>query len=431
MSVNVPGQPAFIDFLFELRARKLPVSTHEWLALMEAMAMGLHESSLDGFYRLCRTICVKDIALYDAYDEAFLAYFRDIPVDALALTDQLQQWLADPKALARLTDEQRRALDELANPGSAGMRSTPVTGVRRWIDLGQLRQLFEQRLREQTERHDGGRHWIGTGGSSPFGTGGTHPTGMRVGAGGGRSAMAAANQHMFKEYRRDVVVDVRHIDVALRGLRQLGRDGADQELDLDETVDQTCKNAGELEVVFRPPRRNRVKVVLLMDVGGSMDPYADLVSRLFTAASRTGRFAKFRSYYFHNCIYQSVYDDAQLRSALPVAELLARSDRDEKLVVVGDALMHPAELFDMTGFTARTAGIEWLRRLAQHFRSAAWLNPEPERYWSNTTIEVIASILAMWPLTIDGIERAVHYLVRGGEKPKVGDAARWMSAMTR
>lgn len=401
----------FIDFLFELRAKKLPVSTHEWLALMEAMAKGLHESSLDGFYRLCRTICVKDVALYDAYDEAFLSYFKDIHVDALAVTEQLQQWLSDPNALERLTDEQRRALREL--------------------DLAQLRQLFEQRLREQTERHDGGRYWIGTGGTSPFGTGGSHPTGMRVGGGGGRSAMAVANQHLFKDYRRDVVLDVRHIDVALRGLRRLGRDGANQELDLDETVDQTSKNAGELEVVFRPPRRNRVKVVLLMDVGGSMDPHADLVSRLFTAASRTGRFAKFRSYYFHNCIYQSVYTDAQLRSAVPVAELLAHSDRDEKLVVVGDALMHPAELFDITGFTARTPGIEWLRRLAQQFRSAAWLNPEPERYWSNTTIEVIASILPMWPLTVDGIERAVRYLVRGGDKPKVGDPSKWIAAMTR
>jgi uncharacterized protein with von Willebrand factor type A (vWA) domain len=399
-----------IDFLFELRKHKVPVSTHEWMALMEALALGLHESTLDGFYRLCRTICVKDIAQYDAYDQAFLAYFKDIHAGGIELTRELEAWLMNPKALEGLTDEQRAALREL--------------------DLEKLRALFEQRLKEQKERHDGGNRWIGTGGTSPFGTGGQNPTGMRVGGGGGRSALAVADQRSFKEYRRDVVLDVRQIDMALRGLRRLGREGALEELDLDETIDRTGKNAGELEVIFRPPRRNRVKVVLLMDVGGSMDPHSELMSRLFTAASRSGRFAKFRSYYFHNCVYSSVYEDAQLRKAVPVADLLAQSDRDEKLVMVGDALMHPGELLDPGGSMylhaqSRASGIEWLRRLAQHFRSAAWLNPEPERYWQGTTIEVIAAVLPMWPLTLDGLGQAVRYLVRGGEKPKVGDPHKW------
>jgi uncharacterized protein len=403
-----------IDFLFELRRRKIPVSTHEWMALMEAMSLGLHESSLDGFYHLCRTLCVKDIAFYDAYDEAFLAYFKDVKTDALALTEQLRAWLSDPKLLEGLTDEQRQALQEL--------------------DLEKLRELFEQRLKEQKERHDGGNRWIGTGGTSPFGTRGMNPTGMRVGGGGARSAMAVADQRLFKEYRRDVVLDVRQIDVALRGLRKLGREGALEELDLDETIDETCKNAGELEVIFRPPRRNRVKVLLLMDVGGSMDPHSELMSRLFTAASRTGRFAKFRSYYFHNCVYNSVYEDAQFRKAVPVADLLSHSDRDEKLVIVGDALMHPAELLDPGGSMylysqTRASGIEWLRRLAHHFRSAAWLNPEPDRFWAGTTIEVIASVLPMYPLTLDGLAHAVRYLVRGGEKPRVGDPSKWVKAM--
>jgi len=403
-----------IDFLFELRRRKIPVSTHEWMALMEAMALGLHESSLDGFYHLCRTLCVKDIAFYDQYDEAFLAYFKDVHTDALKLTEQMRAWLADPKLLEGLTDEQRKALQEL--------------------DLEKLRELFEQRLKEQKERHDGGNRWIGTGGTSPFGTRGMNPNGMRVGGGGGRSAMAVADQRLFKEYRRDVVLDVRQIDVALRGLRRLGREGAQEELDLDETIDETCKNAGELEVVFRPPRRNRVKVLLLMDVGGSMDPHSELMSRLFTAASRTGRFAKFRSYYFHNCVYNSVYEDAQFRKGMPVADLLSHSDRDEKLVMVGDALMHPAELLDPGGSMylysqTRASGIEWLRRLAHHFRSAAWLNPEPDRFWAGTTIEVIASVLPMFPLTLDGLSHAVRYLVRGGEKPRVGDPSKWVKAM--
>jgi uncharacterized protein with von Willebrand factor type A (vWA) domain len=403
-----------IDFLFELRARKLPVSTHEWMALMEAMAMGLHESSLDGFYRLCRTICIKDIAHYDAYDEAFLAYFKDVHVASLQLTQDLAEWLADPKNLEGLTDEQRDAIKEL--------------------DIERLRELFEERLREQKERHDGGRRWIGTGGTSPFGTNGKNPTGMRVGGGGGRSAMAVADERRFREYRRDVVLDVRQIDVALRGLRRLGREGGLEELDLDETIDQTCRNAGEIEVVFRPPRRNRVKVLLLMDVGGSMDPHSELMSRLFTAASRSGRFAKFRSYYFHNCVYNSIFEDAEFRKPVPVADLLSHSDRDEKLVMVGDALMHPAELLDPGGSMylysqQRASGIEWLRRLSSHFRSAAWLNPEPERFWAGTTIEVIASVFGMWPLTLDGLASSVRYLVRGGEKPRIGDPAKWMKAV--
>jgi uncharacterized protein with von Willebrand factor type A (vWA) domain len=403
-----------IDFLFELRKRKLPVSTHEWMALMEAMALGLHESSLDGFYHLCRTICIKDIAQYDAYDEAFLAYFKDVHTDALKLTEQLRAWLADPRNLEGLTDAQREAMAEL--------------------DLEKLRELFEQRLKEQKERHDGGNRWIGTGGTSPFGNSGKHPTGMRVGGGGSRSAMAVADERRFKEYRRDVVLDVRQIDVALRGLRRLGREGAEEELDLDETVDKTCKNAGDIDIVFRPPRRNRVKVILLMDVGGSMDPHSELMSRLFTAASRSGRFAKFRSYYFHNCVYNTIYEDAEFRKGLPVADLLSNSDRDEKLVVVGDALMHPAELLDPGGSMYlyaqnRASGIEWLRRLSAHFRSAAWLNPEPERYWAGTTIEVIASVFGMWPLTLDGLAQSVRYLVRGGERPKIGDPAKWMKAV--
>jgi hypothetical protein len=392
-----------IDFLFELRRRKLKVSSHEWLALMEALALGLHDSSLDGFYHLARSLCVKDVADFDAFDEAFLFYFKDVGTDALALTEELLEWLADPKNKAALTDEQRAMMEGL--------------------DLERLRELFEQRLKEQKERHDRGNRWIGTAGTSPFGSAGENPRGVRVGQGGGRTAMQVAEERRYREYRKDVVLDVRQIDVALRGLRQLGRDGAEEELDLDETVDETCKNAGELEIVFQPPRRNRAKVLLLMDVGGSMDPHSELMSRLFTAASRSGRFAKFRSFYFHNCIYQHVYEDAQFRKQVPVSELLSHSDRDEKLVVVGDALMHPAELLESGGaiyFYAqnRTPGMEWLRRLAHHFRRSAWLNPEPERYWAGTTIEAIASTFPMWQLTLDGLAGAVRYLVRGGEKPR-------------
>jgi uncharacterized protein with von Willebrand factor type A (vWA) domain len=395
----------FVDFLFELRKQGLKVSAHEWTTLMEAMALGLHESSLDGFYRLARSICVTDITEYDAFDLAFLSYFKDIHLEALALSGDLMDWLKDPKRFEGLTPEQRKLLESL--------------------DIDKLREMFEQRLAEQKKRHDGGNRWIGTGGSSPFGHGGEHPTGLRVGGpGGGRSAMQVAGERRYRGYRKDMVLDVRQIDVALRGLRRLGREGAEEELDLDATVDETCRNAGDLELIFRPPRRNRMKLILLMDVGGSMDPYAELCSRLFTAASRSGRFSKFRSYYFHNCVYDKVYEDARFREPVPVADLLAGSDRDERLVIVGDALMHPAELLDAGGSLYYyshnpTAGVEWLRRLEDHFRRTAWLNPEPRRYWPRTTIEVISHIFPMYELTLQGLEDAVRYLVRGGERPAV------------
>lgn len=393
----------FIDFLFELRRQGLKITSHEWMALMEAMAMGLHDSSLDGFYRLARALCVKDISEFDAFDQAFLAYFKDVGKDALAVATELLEWLRDPRKLAGLTEEQRRMIESL--------------------DLDRLRQMFEERLREQKKRHDGGNRWIGTGGTSPFGHSGAHPSGLRIGGpGGGRSAMQVAEERRYRAYRKDVVLDVRQIDVALRGLRQLGREGGEEELDLDETVDETCKNAGDLELVFRAPRRNRVKLILLMDVGGSMDPYAELVSRLFTAASRAGRFAQFRSYYFHNCVYETVYEDARFRQPVSVAEILATSDRSEKLVLVGDALMHPAELMHPGGSIYydhhnRTPGIEWLRRLSAHFRRIAWLNPEPKRFWPHSTIEVVAGVIPMWQLTLEGLSEAVRFLVRGGKPP--------------
>ena len=404
----------FLEFFYNLRARGVPVTTHTWLALVDALARGLHNNTLDGFYQVARCILIQSEAHYDDFDRVFAETFRGVQADARDLLSQLEEWLRDPKSLEHLDPELRAQLAAM--------------------DLEQLRRELLERLEQQKERHDGGNRWIGTGGTSPFGNNGRNPTGMRVGGGGQRSAMAVAGERNFREYRRDVVLDVRQIDVALRGLRRLGREGAIEELDLDETIDKTGRNAGDIDIVFRPPRRNRVKVVLLMDVGGSMDPHSELMSRLFTAASRSGRFAKFRSYYFHNCVYNSVYEDAEFRKPVTTADLLSGSDRDEKLVIVGDALMHPAELLDPGGSMYlysqnRASGIEWLRRLAAHFRHAAWLNPEPDRFWPGTTIEVIASVFGMWPLTLDGLAASVRYLVRGGSKPSIGDPTRWVNKM--
>jgi hypothetical protein len=387
------------EFLFELRRRKVPVSTQEWLALMRALSLGLHESSLDGFYRLSRTVLVKAVAHFDAFDQAFVATFQGVTDASLELTAELEAWLRDPAKLEALDPALREALQALSPD--------------------ELRALYEQRKAEQRERHDGGSRWIGTRGTSPFGNSGQHPTGLRAGGGGSRTAMQVAGERRFRDYRSDLVLDVRRIDVALRLLRDLGRTGAEEELDLDATVHETARNVGDLEVVMRPPRRNRTKLVLLMDVGGSMDPHAELVSRLFTAASRNGRFSRFRSYYFHNCVYGAVYEDASFRRPFTLADLLARSDRDEKLVIVGDAAMHPAELMQAGGshYTSsheRRSGLEWMRLLQQHFRRQAWLNPEPESYWTVPTVRTIRALFPMFPLTLDGLGGAVRHLVRGG-----------------
>lgn len=392
----------FVDFFFELRRRKVPVSTQEWMTLMEGLALGLHDSSLTGFYELARAICVKNVTHYDAFDAAFLQVFEGISKDALEITNELQKWLSDPKQRKFLSEEELKMLAQL--------------------DPDQLRELFEKRLAEQKEQHDGGNRWIGTGGTSPFGQNGQHPTGMAVGDGGSRSAMQIAMQRKYREYRNDVILDVRKIDLALRLLREIGREGAQAELDLDATIDQTAKNAGDLEIVMRAPERNKTKLVLLMDVGGSMDPHVELMERLFTAASRTGRFARFRHYYFHNCVYEAVFEDSNFRKPVTVADLLATSDRDEKLVVVGDASMHPAELLQAGGsiyFSTRTrrTGLEWMQLLAEHYRKAIWLNPEPESYWGQPTIRLLRNVFAMYPLTIDGLERGVKHLIRGDPNP--------------
>jgi len=397
-----------LDFFFALRAQRLAVGPEEWLALMEALARGLHESSLTGFYHLARSVLVHSEAHFDAFDLAFAQVFAGVEVDALALQGELAAWLADPARLAGLSPEERELL--------AALR------------IDELRRLLEERLREQRQRHQGGSRWVGTGGTSPFGAGGYHPTGVRIGgSSGGRSAAQVAAERRYRAYRSDLILDVRQIQVALRKLRELRREGRRDELDLPASIDRTSRNAGELELCWRPPRRNHARVVLLMDVGGSMDPHARVVSQIFSAASRSKHFRTFHAYYFHNCVYGSVYRDSWFREALPLDELLAAHRPSSKLVVVGDALMHPLELLAPDGsldYWARNAtpGIESLRRVARHFERRVWLNPEPPRFWRHQTVAAIGELFPMFPLTLDGLADAVSSLV-GGRRPRRGGGA--------
>lgn len=387
----------FFDFLYELRGRRVPVGAFEAVALAGALAKGVHESSLEGFYHVARATLVHDEKHLDAFDQAFASVFRGVETSALELHERLLEWLkeAAPR-LPELTEEERALLEQ--------------------FDPEELRRLFEERLAAQRGRHDGGDTWIGTRGTSPFGHSGraTRP-GIRVGgAGGTRSAVQVASERAFREYRDDLVLDVRQLAVALRKLRALSREGHQDELDLAETIDRTARNLGDLEVALRPPRKSSTRVILLMDVGGSMDPFAWTVSRLFTAAKKATHFHELRTYYFHNCVYGRVYQDARFSRPLPVSQLFTETDRRYKLILVGDALMAPWELVSVSGWSDDQGleGLQWMMRLREHYPSSVWLNPEHPSSWWQTTIDVLRRVFPMYPLTTEGLGEAVQNLTR-------------------
>ena len=333
----------------------------------------------------------------DAFDTAFAHYFEGVELEALQITEELLSWLSEAAPRRELTDEERELLKS--------------------IDLKEARRLLQERLAEQKSRHDRGNRWVGTGGTSPHGRAGTHPSGIAVGEGqpGGRGALARAGAHNFKALRGDLNLDVRQIELALRRLRAFVREGVLSELDLDATIDATAKNAGELEVVMRPERRPAVKVMLLLDVGGSMEPHVQLCERLFTAAQSATHWKRLQVHYFHNCVYGHLYPTTRLRDGVPVPEVLAACDANWKLIVVGDALMHPSELFQGGSSWSYedwsdVPGVAWLDHLAAHFRRSAWLNPEPERLWRGTAA-TIARLIPMYRLTLDGLAAAVAHLV--------------------
>ena len=391
----------FVPFLYELRDRGVKVGPQEALSLAQALGIGLHKGTLDGFYEVARALCVHREQDLDAFDRAFGHYFRGVPDDALALTEELLQWLEQPVEMRQLTEEEKQILDRL--------------------DLAEARERLRRRLLEQRERHDGGNRWVGTGGTAPHGSGGRHPTGIKVGtAPGGRGALEIAGERRFRDLRSDVTLDTRHIEVALRRLRAFVREGAQDELDVETTIDRTARNAGELEISLRAPRRSNLRVLLLLDVGGSMDPHADVSERLFSAAKRATHFKELRTYYFHNCIYGSVYESAALFRGVPVLRLLQDCDPSWRLILVGDALMSAWELQSSGsrwsyGDDSGAPGIAWLAHLGQHFRHAAWLNPEPQAAWYGTA-EVIRRVFPMYRLTQDGLLEAVQHLMRGGSR---------------
>ena len=387
-------------FLIELRDAKLPVSLKEFLTLMEAMKRGVISGRVDDFYYLARAALVKDEKHLDKFDRVFGHYFKGIETFADAPMSIPAEWL---KRLGEklLTEEEKRQIEAMGG----------------W---DKLMETLQQRLGEQKERHQGGNKWIGTAGTSPYGAYGYNPEGVRIGQEESRERRAVKvwDKREFKNLDDRVELGTRNIKLALRRLRQFAREGAALELDLDDTIRSTAKNAGWLDLKLLPERHNGVKVLLLLDIGGSMDGHIRACAELFSAAS--SEFKHLEYFYFHNCPYEALWPDAQRRRSeqIPTAEILRTYDQSYKLIFVGDASMSPYEIVEPGASVEHfndEAGEAWLRRLVGAYPKAVWLNPVPERYWDGTrSIGMIKEIMdqRMFPLTLDGLDRATRKLTR-------------------
>lgn len=393
----------FTRLFYTLKHHGVPVSMNEWQSLLEALEQGMAGASLTGFYYLCRAVLVKTEAHYDRFDMAFASFFGDVETPE-GLPDKIWEWLDKQLPQLEITDEMRRN--------------------HRQLDLEEMKRMLEERLKEQNEEHHGGNHWVGTGGTSPFGHSGFHPGGIRIGGESRNlSAVKVAGMRRYQEFRTDETLGVRQFQVALRKLRQFTTrlDGARTELDLDATINKTCDNAGRLELVWERPRENAIKVLLLMDAGGSMVSYSRLCNQLFTAVNRSTHFKDLKTFYFHNCIYDWLYHTpaCHMHDFTSTDYVLNTYSADYRVIILGDASMAPYELMRSGGvidwelYNARP-GIEWLQRLRRHFEYSVWLNPIARKYWNwmdgAYTIKRIAEVFPMEELTIDGLEKAIYSL---------------------
>ncbi|NMQ28873.1 VWA domain-containing protein [Candidatus Accumulibacter phosphatis] len=385
-----------IDFFLHLKENRLPVSIKEFLALLEALQQHVIEHSLDDFYVLSRAILVKDETHFDKFDRAFGEYFKG--VEALPGMEALipEEWLRQA-VKKHLSDAERAKLEKLG-----------------W---DKLMETFKKRLAEQKERHSGGSKWIGTGGTSPFGHGGTHPEGIRVGGKSeNRSAVKVWEKREYRNLDDSVEIGTRNIKIALRRLRRFARQGAPEELDLEGTIAGTARNAGWLDLRLRPERHNAVKVLLFLDIGGSMDDHIRVCEELFSACH--SEFKHLEYYYFHNCVYEYLWKDNRRRHSERIAtrDVLHRYGNDYKLIFVGDAAMSPYEILQPWGsveYNNAEPGATWLRRLTDTWPHAIWLNPESEHAWQyRQSTSLIHNLMGgrMFPLTLDGLERGMRLL---------------------
>ncbi len=389
------------EFFFKLREGGVPASLKEYLMLMEAMRAHVASASVDDFYHLARVTLVKNEAHYDRFDRVFAAYFNGIESlpDAL-FTEIPAEWLKRMAEL-NLSDEEKRQIEALGG----------------WE---KLMETLKKRLEEQRGRHQGGSKWIGTAGTSPFGAYGFNPEGVRIGQEGSRNRRAVKvwDRREFRNLDDTVELGTRNIKVALKRLRRFAREGAAEELDMDDTIRSTARNAGYLDIKMVPERHNAVKVLLFLDIGGSMEDHVRVCEELFSAA-RT-EFKHLEYFYFHNCVYESVWKDSRRRNSerTPLMDVLHKYGHDYKLVFVGDATMSPYEIAYPGGSIEHhneEAGAVWMQRLLQTYPKAAWLNPVPEERWRYyESIGMIGKLMEgrMFALTLEGLEGAMRSLVR-------------------
>ena len=398
-----------LDFFYTLRQAKLPVSVTEYLTLMGALQRGVigpllrpdsdeaHGYGVEDFYFLSRTTLIKDEKHYDKFDRAFAAYFKGVEQIADFTQDIPLEWL-------RKNLELQLSPEELAKIQKMG-----------WDEL---MATLKKRFEEQKERHEGGSKWIGTGGTSPFGAFGHNPQGIRMGQPGSRnkSAVKVWDKRAFKDYDDTQELGTRNIKIALRRLRQFAREGVEDELDLDNTIRKTAANAGYLDIKMRPERHNHVKLLLLMDVGGTMDEHVSRVEELFSAVK--GEFKHLEFFYFHNCVYDFLWKNNRRRFAekFDTWDVIRKYNKDHKLIFVGDATMSPYEILQPGGsveYNNEEAGAEWLQRLTHAYPKFAWINPEPLGVWQyRQSISIIQQMVSnrMFPLTLKGLEDAMRML---------------------
>lgn len=389
----------FISFFLELRQAKVPASLREFLTLLEAMQKRVAAFDIDEFYYLSRTTLVKDERHLDRFDRVFGHCFKGIETPEDTKTELPEEWL---KALAErfLTAEEKAQIEALGG----------------WE---KLMETLRERLAEQKGRHQGGKKWIGTAGTSPYGNSGYNPEGVRIGGESkNRRAVKVWDKREFRNLDDTVELGTRNIKIALRRLRQFAREGADLELDLPQTIRDTAHNAGWLDLKLVPERHNAVKLLLFLDVGGSMEDHVRVCEELFSAAR--GEFKNLVHFYFHNCLYDTVWKDSRRRHVeqFNVLDILRTYDAGHKIVLVGDASMSPYEIDREGGSVERwndESGETWMRRVLDFYPKAVWLNPVPEKYWAGTSsIGMIQAIMEqrMFPLTIEGIDRAMRELTR-------------------
>jgi uncharacterized protein with von Willebrand factor type A (vWA) domain len=390
----------FLRLFTELREARVPVSLREYLALMEAMDKGVIGLSTDDFYYLSRSALVKDERNLDKFDRVFAHVFKGMEkVDESLMADIPAEWL---KKLTEkfLTDEEKAQIEALGG-------------------FDKLMETLKERMAEQKERHEGGNKWIGTGGTSPFGANGYNPEGVRIGQDKGRHGRAVKvwDKREYKNLDDSVELGTRNIKVALRRLRKFAREGAPDELDLDGTIKGTARQ-GYLDIQMRPERRNKIKVLLMLDVGGSMDSHIKLCEELFSAAKT--EFKNLEFFYFHNCLYEEVWKDNRRRAVekIPTWDVLHKYPHDYKVIFVGDATMSPYEITYPGGSVEHwneEPGAVWVDRVTQIYESCVWLNPTPERHWEYTpSIGVVKQLMndRMYPLTLQGLDKAMRELVR-------------------